>query len=263
MEDLSTIAEKLSEAIRNRKTVLILGECTIAFDGRTSTYLGPGERVMIIKEDGAVIIHRPRGYRPVNYQPSTDVIETWYRPDSGLTVIFARRNPREILKVNFTRVKVFYADALVDNGELVVYADEEAVKKVLVNNPHIIEPGLKILEAEKKLPGGIVADLYGVDSTGRDVVIEVKRVVATKEAVIQLYSYTVSFTRLTNRRPRGILVAPDFTPSALESLARLGLEHRSIDLKKIRELLAREKSNLWKKESQANGKGKGHGLGDS
>lgn len=249
MEDLSAIAGKVSEAIRTRKTVLILGECTVAFEGRTSTYLGPGERLMIIKEDGAVIIHRPRGYKPVNYQPSTDVVETWYSPDSGLTVMFIRRNPRELLKVNFTRVKLFYADALVDNEELVVYADEQAIKKVLFNNPHIIEPGLKILEAEKRLPGGIVADLYGVDTSGKDVIIEVKRLVATKEAVIQLYSYTISFTKLTNRRPRGILVAPDFTPTALESLARLDLEHRFIDLKKIRELLARENSGLWRKES--------------
>jgi len=39
------------------KCLLIVGNCCVEYRGRASSKLGPGERIIIIKEDGALLIH--------------------------------------------------------------------------------------------------------------------------------------------------------------------------------------------------------------
>ncbi|MGC8954452.1 MAG: endonuclease NucS domain-containing protein, partial [Desulfurococcus sp.] len=58
----------------------------------------------------------------------------------------------------------------------------------------------------------------GVDGNGRPVIVELKGVPASRETVLQLYGYVKSYEAKYGRRPRGILVAPSFSPSAIEAL---------------------------------------------
>ena len=66
---MSEAAESLNSALRSRKFVLVMGDCKVDYDGRASSTLDWGERVTIIKQDGSVLVHRPNGYEPVNWQP--------------------------------------------------------------------------------------------------------------------------------------------------------------------------------------------------
>lgn len=56
------------------KCLLVVGNCCVEYQGRASSKLGPGERIVIIKEDGALLVHRPTGYEPINWMPGQDVV---------------------------------------------------------------------------------------------------------------------------------------------------------------------------------------------
>ncbi|MEM1834395.1 MAG: endonuclease NucS, partial [Thermosphaera sp.] len=85
-----------------------------------------------------------------------------------------------------------------------------------------------------------------VDSKNNHVLIEIKRVMGDRDAVLQLYNYVVNYSKNSRNPVRGILIAPAFTPGALELLAKLELEYVEIDLKKMRQLIEgkKKKSDL-------------------
>jgi len=61
--------EAVKNGIAQRRMLLIVGSCTVDYVGRASSKLSQGERLLIIKPDGSTLIHRPRDYAPVNWQP--------------------------------------------------------------------------------------------------------------------------------------------------------------------------------------------------
>lgn len=225
----------IKKALAEKSTLVIIGECRVDYEGRSSSRLEPGERVIIVKQDGAVLVHRPTGYSPVNWQPTTSTIEVTYKPDVGLLLHAVRDTPREYLTVVFSRIDLVITKRLVDKGEFTMYVDEDVMRDVIVENPWIVEEGLEVLEVEKPIGDGRV-DVHGVDRNGRHVLIELKRITATRECAVQLYKYVEAFKKERGELPRGILVAPSFSPSALETLLRLNLEYKYADLKRIWEL---------------------------
>jgi RecB family endonuclease NucS len=238
---LEELASVLKSAIARRSLVVVFGECRVDYEGRAASRLEPGERVVIIKRDGALLVHRPHGYSPVNWQPSTATIEVAFKPGIGLLIHAVRDRPREYLTIVFTRVDLVVVGDLVDHGEFTMYLEERDMRDVLVENPWLIEDDLRILEVEKPVGDGYV-DIYALDASGRHVLVELKRVTATREAALQLYKYVEAYKKERGETPRGILVAPSFAPTALETLAKLKLEYRYVDLKKLWELLKKKSS---------------------
>lgn len=222
---------KINNALSRGELLIIIGNCTVDYTGRGESKLTDGDRVVIVKNDGAVIIHRPFGYKPVNWQPGSSLIEA--RRHGDYVVLTAIRDkPREILNVSFRMIYLLIVSKLVDQGEFVMYMSESEIRDILYKNPDLIERGLRVVSKEKDLGMGVV-DLIAIDSHENPVLIEIKRTTATKDAVLQLYSYVKRYEELTGRVPRGILVAPSVSAQALDSLSRLKLEFREIDLKKL------------------------------
>lgn len=234
--DLEVVASVLKKAITSKQLAIVLGECRVDYEGRAASRLEPGERLVIIKQDGTVLVHRPTGYSPVNWQPSSSALEVVYKPGIGLILHTVRDKPREYLTVVFTKISLLVVGWLRDMGEFTMYIGEKEMRDVLIKNPSVIEEGLRVLAVEKMVGDGYV-DIYAVDSMGRHVLIELKRVTATKEAVLQLYKYVESYKVEHGITPRGMLVAPTFSPTALETALKLGLEYKYVDLKKLWELL--------------------------
>ena len=71
---ISEAAEILERAFRARSFVLVIGNCRVDYEGRASSTLEWGERITIVKQDGSVLVHRPTGYEPVNWQPPKCVV---------------------------------------------------------------------------------------------------------------------------------------------------------------------------------------------
>lgn len=84
--------------------------------------------------------------------------------------------------------------------------------------------------AERATPAGAV-DIYGEDSAGRAVVVELKRRRVGPDAVSQLRRYVDALERdlHADAAVRGILVAPSVTDRASRLLSDHGLEFVSLE----------------------------------
>jgi len=229
----------VKEAIAQRKTVIMLGNCWVHYTGRAKSKLEPGERIVIIKEDGSLLVHRNVGYEPVNWQPSGCIFHAQLK-ENTLEVHAVRQKPRETVTVFFDKIYMISAINLQDSGEFALYASEEDMQKAILLEPKLLEEGFKPLSYEKKVKPGFV-DVYGVDVNGKLVVAEIKRKTAGKEAAFQLAKYIEAVKSKTNREVRGILVAPDIAKDAQRLLITLGLEYKTLNPKKCAEVLRKPK----------------------
>jgi RecB family endonuclease NucS len=237
---LAEAAVLIEKAFAQRRTLLVAGNCHVHYVGRASSTLENGERLLIVKSDGSLLVHRPVGYEPVNWQPAGGVFHVKAEKGS-LEIHGVRRKPRETVKVTFTNVIMVSALSLEDAGEFLLYASEDDMHRAILLKPSLLEEGFKPISWEKKVEPGFV-DVYGEDKQGRLVIVEVKRKTAGKEAVLQLAKYIEPIKAKVNREIRAILVAPSLGKDVQRMLVTMGLEFKALDPKVCAEVL-RKASN--------------------
>lgn len=237
---LSEAAAVIEKAFVQRRTLVVAGRCSVRYTGRAKSTLEPGERILIIKEDGSLLVHRPVGYEPVNWQPPGSVFHVQTKADA-IEVHAVRHKPRENVRVTFDRVFMISALSLTDSGEFALYASEQDMHKAILLKPSLLEEGFKPISYEKKVEPGFV-DVYGVDKDGRLVVVEVKRKTAGKAAVLQLSKYIEAIKGKANRELRGVLVAPSLGKDVQRLLVTLGLEFKALDPKKCAKVLKKSEN---------------------
>ncbi len=217
----------LEAALRERDAVVqVAGELEVFYSGRAASVAEAGDYLLIVKPDGCVQVHGPRGVKPVNWQPHTDDIRV--RCEDGYAVLVAERfTPPETLRIGFLAPAFAQSFELKDGGGFVLLGSEAEMQAALASEPGIIEQGLTLVDIE--LPtdvGGI--DLLARDAAGALVVVELKRGKANHEAVHQLARYVESVRAVWDGAVRGILAAPAVTAPALNRLGALGLEFREV-----------------------------------
>jgi hypothetical protein len=235
-----TIAEAenaAKEAVSQHRTLIIVGRCWVHYRGRAKSKLEPGERILIVKKDGSLLVHRSIGYEPVNWQPPGCVFHTQSKGNI-LEIHAIRQKPAESIEVFFDRLQILSALNLADSGQFSLYASEQDMHKAILLNPTLLEEGLKPISYEKKVEPGFV-DIYAVDRNGSLVVVEVKRKMAGKEAALQLSRYIDAIKTKADRKVRGILVAPSIAKDVQRLLVTLGLEFKPLDPRKCAETLNR------------------------
>jgi len=215
----------LTESFSGRRLVVCFGLFSVEYLGRSSSSLGFGERLLVVKGDGSVLVHRGTGYEPVNWQPNGCRLKCMM-VDDRMVLLSERRRPKEFLKMVFQKVYVMFSASPVDDARFMMGPSEETFYDILYSNPNLIEKGLKLVSRQKALSSG-VPDFTGVDSAGNYVYVEVKRCVAGVDAVRQLDRYI----RSQPGPLRGILLAPSLTNSAKALLAKKGYTFRRLDLK--------------------------------
>lgn len=232
--------ELVRKALSERRVLVIVGNCWVDYRGRASSKLEPGERIVVIKGDGSVLVHRPSGYEPVNWQPPGCLFQI-HVVDDVLQIRAIRKKPAESVKLFFDRVYLVSALSLVDAGEFSLYASEEDMQKAILLEPSLLEAGFKPIAYEKKVEPGFI-DVYGVDEAGRFVVVEIKRKTAGREAVLQLSKYVESIKSMVNREVRGVLVAPHLGKGVQRLLETLKLDSKLLDPRKCAEIITRFKT---------------------
>jgi len=233
-------AEFIKAAVSERKAVILVGNCWVDYKGRASSKLEPGERIVMIKEDGSVLVHRPFGYEPVNWQPAGCIFQTRAKGET-LHVRAIRRKPSESVSISFDKIYLLSAMRLIDRGEFSLHASESDMQRAILFDPSLLEEGFEPISYEKKVEPGFV-DVYGVDRNGRLVVVELKRRTAGRDAALQLAKYIDFVKTMTNRELRGILVAPRLAKGVQTLLTSLGLEFKALEPKKCAEILRRSES---------------------
>jgi RecB family endonuclease NucS len=261
---LTEAAEVAKECLGKHKLLLLVGNCRVIYRGRANSKLDPGERIVIVKEDGALLVHRPKRYDPVNWMPGGEVsyqiklvtpkrganlpIDLSDSPEDAnrrlrppmisevLQIRASRRKPYESIRIFFDSVYLLSTLSLSDAGQFSLYASEEDMQRAILLKPSIIEPGFQPITYEKKVDPGFI-DVYGIDKDGKFVVVEIKRKTAGREAAFQLAKYVKSLKSIVNREVRGILAAPLLAKGVQRILVALGLDFKSLDPKKCADVL--------------------------
>ena len=146
-----TLAEAtvlIERAFAQRRTLVIVGNCQVFYAGRANSTLEPGERLLIIKSDGSLLVHRPVGYEPVNWQPAGGVFHVQIK-EKGLEVHGIRQKPRESVRAVFSEVLMVSAFSLADSGEFLLHASEDDMHRAILLKPSLLEDGFKPISWEK------------------------------------------------------------------------------------------------------------------
>jgi RecB family endonuclease NucS len=229
-ESLEDARVHIAEALERRYWITMAALCRAWYEGRGASEATLGDRIVMVKPDGSVIVHGHRGFKPLNWQPETSAITVTV--ENGMLVLRAlRRTPREVLVLECSNVYSILIALNPEEGQFWMYMSEEELRDIIAGNPSIVEEGLRIIDVERPVEPGFV-DLYARDRDGNIVVIEVKRVKAGEEAVKQLLSY-IEALKARGVRARGILVAPSVTENALKLIHLYNLEFKQVDLRKL------------------------------
>jgi hypothetical protein len=218
-----------ADGIDQDAIVTLFGHCTVDYEGRAASTLGPGDRLVVLKPDGTALVHTDEGQQPVNWQPP-GCTHTVDREDGHLLLRSERETPEELLEVQFERVDHVAVYDATDPSDLTLTGTEADLRERILADPALVESGFDPLATERETPAGAV-DIYGEDRDGNAVVLELKRRRVGPDAVGQLTRYVDALERDLHAGTdvRGILVAPSVTDRARRLLAERGLEFVSLE----------------------------------
>ncbi len=221
--------EAVAAAFEREDVVSVFGTCTVEYEGRASSHLGPGDRLVVCKPDGTTLVHTDEGHQPVNWQPPGSTQEARLT-DGRLELHSLRSTPEEELLVRFEEILQVTAYDVTDETELALEGTEEDLRERILDDPDLVESGFSPLATERETPAGAV-DIFGEDDQGRRVVVELKRRRVGPDAVGQLGRYVDALERdlHADADVRGILVAPSVTDRARQLLAEQGMEFVALE----------------------------------
>jgi RecB family endonuclease NucS len=216
--------ELLEEGFEEDVMLTLVGECEVEYEGRASSYLPAGERLVILKPDGTLLVHRTEQRTPVNWQPP-GCTHTARTEDDRLIVHSTRSTPNEQVTITFETVLQLSILDLDDAPDLALEGSEEDLRQHILSDPDSLEEGFVAQMTERETAAGAV-DIYGKDADGVPTAVELKRRRVGPDAVGQLNRYVDALDRElpVKRSTRGILVAPSVTDRAERLLAEKDLE---------------------------------------
>jgi RecB family endonuclease NucS len=230
--ELKGAEETLAEYLRREYTVQINGLCSVNYQGRAKSKLDRGERLVIKKQDSAILVHGPENYQPKNWQPEVDSYSVEIDEEEGHLVLKAERfNPDEVVEVHFEQIELITVSQMVDKSELKIAGHEVDIHEAIEDEPEIVEDELKVIEREKENPAGFI-DVFARDKEDNYVVIEVKRN-PDYNTVLQLNRYVDEIEDEFQGKIRGILVAPKMTDKILDYLEERDLEFVEVDMEDV------------------------------
>lgn len=238
---LEEAASIIRRSLSAQRLLILVGNCRVEYKGRASSTLDWGQRVLVVKSDGSVLVHRPSGYEPVNWQPSKCMFRVEADAES-LLIVAARPQQKETLSLFFDRILSVDSYDLVDRGDFNLYVSEEQMKEAILARPELVENGFRPIGSEKNLGEAGFTDIVGEDSNGNLVVVEIKRNPAGRDSVLQLNRYIDSIKKNLGRGLRGIIVAPELKKGTQGLLASMSLEFKAISPQRCSEVLAQRET---------------------
>lgn len=213
----------LESAFGDGRLVTVFGRCTVEYDGRASSTLGAGDRLVVCKPDGTILVHTDEKRKPVNWQPPGCTHRASVR-DGRLRIRSSRTTPDETLDVRFERLDQLTAYEVNDRSDLTLRGSEEDLRQRILDDPTLVEAGFEPSATERETTAGPV-DIFGEDAAGRPVVVELKRRRVGPSAASQLKRYVDALrTEFAERDVRGVLVAPSVTDRTSALLDENGLD---------------------------------------
>ena len=210
---------------------ILVTRCSIRYEGRLVTTLEIGDRVVLFKDDGSVVVHAVQGAKPINYMPGPTVVQR------GRTHASRSRDPRrgERLVID---VEDVHADTALRAG---------GHRQARARGPREGHPGDDLRDARRRSRrhGRPPARAVHRGRPGRPVLPRRRRAARASSRSSacarspRRSSSSPATSSRSDRNPahapaRGILVAPELAPQA-----RVLLDKRGYDFVALDEVLAR------------------------
>lgn len=227
MEINADLCNRINMDIAGKKTLMILGSCDIEYAGRSKSSIGPGHRMIIIKQDSTVLIHSITGFKPVNWMNTPT--ETVAELDEGLVLRSQRtKKPFEEMKISLKEILDFRSYAsLRDDCILELTHTEKELQEHLAKNPNLVHPEFRLISTEHPTPLGFF-DLYG-KIKDKYAVVELKVEKAGLPAALQIKRYRDWLAEYVGCA-EGMLIAPGVTPNALLLLRKERIEFKKMNI---------------------------------
>jgi endonuclease len=229
--ELKKAQKKILNAIKNQYMCIVVGECFVSYQGRASSKLPRGKRLLIFKADTSISIHENRLVRPTNYmtisKTSCELFSREKESTSELKIV-SKNKAKELLEIIFYSIDDVQVYDMPISNDLRLSGSEKELNDALMDDLSFLEPGLKPINQQQVFRKG-VCDIVAEDANGKLVVIELKRRQADYGSVTQLKRYVEQVEKMKGIQTRGILLAPDIRKSALELLKSYNLEYFSYD----------------------------------
>ncbi|MDP3065275.1 MAG: endonuclease NucS [Methanobacteriaceae archaeon] len=224
--DNQRLSQLLIKGLSKRAFITIIASCKVFYEGRATSRLGLGDRTLLMKSDGAFIIHQDRNLEPVNWQPAKTKVAVEHK--NGLVYLKGMRlNPAETLEVEIHRCYQISYYLGEDFKDLELAGYEADLGDLIYQRPEVIEPGFRATSREYHTPQGYI-DIMGKDRDGNLIIIELKSRKAGVNAVKQLRRYVDCFSD-HKEHVRGVLVAPSLTDDARELLEEMNMEFKAVE----------------------------------
>ena len=125
---------------------LIVVRCEVTYSGRLNAFLPESMRLLMLKEDGSVLVHADAGgYKPLNWMTPPTVIE-----DGGDVVVVRKRSGRSEDRLEIRLIDVL-SDVTHDMGEAAALEKdgvERDLQLLLADDPTHVGEGLRLVKRE-------------------------------------------------------------------------------------------------------------------
>ena len=237
-ENLEEVVPVLKDAINRKLFTAFFGRCWVEYEGRGASKSTPGDRLVVVKPSGSILVHGSKGFKPENWQPDGSVFHVDLI-NGILRLRAVRKKPREILIVWCDKIYTISGGMPSGEGAFIMYMSEAEIRDTLARHPEIVGEGLVPIEKEKPVETGFI-DLYFKGPKGETVVVEIKRVKAGEDAVKQLAQYLEAL-RKRGVNAEGVLAAPGFTEAAVREAALRRIKLLYLDMRKLLRLREEER----------------------
>ena len=196
---------------------------SVRYEGRALGLLGPGDFLLLRKNDGSVSIHGGTGIGARNYMGAGTKMQGAITPGEGI-LSFLRKGETIEVKMD----EIHFMEQMLDWSEDEVKlrkTEKELVQKIFWNWPDYVDVQCEIIEMEYHTDVGPF-DLIGF-ATHDIHIIEVKRRKASIPDVTQLKRY-VDYMRKRST-VYGYLASPEIGTKALEYLEEHGFHWLYVD----------------------------------
>jgi len=216
---------------------LIVARCSAIYSGRLDTVLPEALRLIMIKQDGSVLLHADSGgYKPLNWMTPPTVVEEEGGPPQRIVVRKHAGKTEDRLEITLSEVLADVThDMGLPDGDAGLAKDgvEAHLQELLAEQPHWCGEGLRLVRREWPTDIGPV-DLMCRDADEEWVAVEIKRV-ATIESVEQITRYLERLrVEAQFASCRGILAAQTIKPQARVLAESRGIACVEVDLAVLR-----------------------------
>jgi RecB family endonuclease NucS len=215
---------------------LIVARCEVSYTGRLSAFLPESTRLLMLKSDGAVLVHADAGgYKPLNWMTPPTAVEIEGDPVERLVVRKRAGKAEDRLEIRIAEVLSDVSHEMGEAAALEKDGVERDLQLALAERPEALADGLRLVRREWPTEIGPV-DLMCRDEDGGWVAVEIKRV-GTIEAVEQLTRY-LDFIRADPAKAacEGVLAAAALKPQARTLAESRGIRCVEVDLEALRGL---------------------------